>query len=317
MLNGIFIGNILDLLNHSLGNYHLLIKSCQIHLFVILLILSIADYYDLKFGIIPNKLSLTLFVYGLLFNLILSGCFNNYNIFIFSIALTALVTVISFILWHIGFWGGGDFKLFIGLSLALSFLDLNLLNLNHFSSLNMPVFNQLIFYPKSISILLNGIIMALISIFISIIYDAIRNKKLRYYSKLSILDFSSAFNKFTTKTVAIGSLSEGMVLNRYYFKNQIAYDRINELKNKNNSNINLKVSKEDDIYCLSSINSMGLTKEDIKLINGLYKMDLIKNPNFRIKVEIPFMPFITLGYIGFFILGDFIAIISGFIKIIF
>ena len=317
MFNGIFIGNILDLFNHSLSNYHLLIKSCQIHLFVILLILSIADYYDLKFGIIPNKLSLILLIYGLLFNFILSVCFSNYHIFIFSIALTALITVISFILWHIGFWGGGDFKLFIGLSLALSFLDLNIFNLNYFSNLNLQVFNQLILYPKAISILLNGILIALIMIFISIIYDGIRNKKIKYYSKLSILDFSSAFNKLTTKTVAIGSLREGMILNDYYFKNQIAYDRINELKNKSNSNINLKAFKDENIYCFSSLNSMGLTKEDIRLINGLYKMDLIKNPDFRIKVEIPFMPFITLGYIGFLIFGDFISIISGFIKMIF
>lgn len=277
----------------------------------------VADYYDLKFGIIPNKLSLILLIYGLLFNFILSVCFSNYHIFIFSIALTALITVISFILWHIGFWGGGDFKLFIGLSLALSFLDLNIFNLNYFSNLNLQVFNQLILYPKAISILLNGILIALIMIFISIIYDGIRNKKIKYYSKLSILDFSSAFNKLTTKTVAIGSLREGMILNDYYFKNQIAYDRINELKNKSNSNINLKAFKDENIYCFSSLNSMGLTKEDIRLINGLYKMDLIKNPDFRIKVEIPFMPFITLGYIGFLIFGDFISIISGFIKMIF
>ena len=53
------------------------------------------------------------------------------------------------------------------------------------------------------------------------------------------------------------------------------------------------------------------------IINGLYKMDLIKNPNFNIKAEIPFMPFITLGYVGFLIFGDFIAIISTFIKLLF
>ena len=165
--------------------------------------------------------------------------------------------------------------------------------------------------------LLNGILIALILIFISIIHDAIRNKKLKYYSKLSILDFSSAFSQITSKTVNIESLEEGMVLNGHYFKNKIAYDRINELKNKSNSNINLKAIKEDDIYCLSSLNSIGLSKEDIKLINGLYKMDLIKNSDFSIRNEIPFMPFITLGYICFLIFGDFIAIISGFIKLLF
>ncbi|MBE6512987.1 MAG: hypothetical protein E7Z75_07615 [Methanobrevibacter olleyae] len=300
----------MDLFNHSLGNYHLLIKSCQIHLFVILLILSIADYYDLRFGIIPNKLSLILFIYALAFNLILSICFRNPLIIIFSIALTALITVISFILWHIGFWGGGDFKLFIGLSLALSFLDLNILNLNYFTSMNMTIFSQSILYPKAISILLNGILIALAFILLFIIYRVIRDRKFKYYSKLSVLDFSLAFSKLSTKTVAIESLSEGMVLKDYYFKNRIAYDRINDLSSKVNSNINLDAFKEDDIYHLSSLNSMGLTKEDIKLINGLYKMDLIANPNFEIRVEIPFMPFITLGYICFLIFGDFIFIIS-------
>ncbi len=277
-------------------------------MFVILLILLIADYYDLKFGIIPNKLSLILLVYGLLFNLILSICLDNPTIFILSLALTALITVISFFLWNIGFWGGGDFKLFIGFSSTLSFLDLNLVNLN------LPILNQLIIYPKVISILLNGILMALAFIFISIIYESIGNKNLKSYIKLSVLDLSSAFKQLTAKTVPIESLSEGMVLKEYYFKNRIAYERINGEINKTDSNINLNASQEDDIYCFSSLNSRGLTKEDIKLINVLYRMDLIENPKFKIRIEIPFMPFITLGYIGFLFFGDFIAIISGFLK---
>ena len=307
----IFIGNILDLLaNHFFSGFHLLINSCQIHLFVILLILLIADYYDLKFGIIPNKLSLILLIYALIFDLILCICFSNSLIFIFSIALTALITAISFLLWHIGFWGGGDFK-------PLSFLDLNRFNINYFTSPNIAILNQLTFYPAVISILLNGILLALALIFISIIYEMIRNRKLKSYTLLSILNPNFAFKQWTAKTVSIESLEEGMVLNQYYFKNQIAYERINDERNKSNSNINLNAIKEEDIYHFSSLSSMGLTKEDIKLINALYKMDLIKNPKFKVKIEIPFMPFITLGYIGFLVFGDFIAIISSFIKIIF
>ena len=311
----IFIGNILDLLtNHSFSGSHLLINSCQINLFVILLILLAADYYDLKFGIIPNKLSLILFVYALLFDLMLSICFKNPFIFMFSIALTSLITVISFFLWHIGFWGGGDFKLFIGFSLSLSFLDLNRFNINYFTSPNIAILNQLTFYPAVISILLNGILIALASICISIIYGMIRNGKLKSYTALSFFNPSLAFNRLTAKTVSIESLEEGMVLNQYYFKNQIAYERINDERNKINSNINLNAIKEEDIYHFSSLSSMGLTKEDIKLINALYKMDLIKNPKFKVKIEIPFMPFITLGYIGFLVFGDFIAIISSLIN---
>ena len=176
-------------------------------------------------------------------------------------------------------------------------------------------YNQLILYPKVISILLNGILMALSLIFVSVIYKAIRDKKLKSYTKLSILNFSMAFKQLTSKTVSIESLEEGMVLNEYYFKNQIAYDRINDGRNKSNSNINLNAIKEEDIYYLSSLNGRGLTKEDIRLINALYKRDLIRNPEFKIKVEIPFMPFITLGYMAFLIFGDLISLISGFIKI--
>ena len=60
-----------------------------------------------------------------------------------------------------------------------------------------------------------------------------------------------------------------------------------------------------------------LIEEDILLINELYDEDLIKNPNFKIKIGIPFMPFITAGYLCFLIFGDFIAIVSSYIKLLF
>lgn len=314
----IFIGNVLDLyVNHLFSNINLLFKSCQIHLFVILLVLLLADYYDLKFGIIPNKLSFSLLIYGLIFNLILSIIFNNPLIILFSIALTALVGFFSFLLWLIGFWGGGDFKIFIGLSMALSFLDLNHINLNYSISQNMSISNQFIFYPKVISILLNAILMASALILMFIFYEMVKNKKIRCYSFLSILNFHLVFRQLTTKSVDIESLAEGMILEEYYFKDKMAYDMINDGWNKDSSNINLKAYEEEDIFYFYSSDKMGLSKEDIWLIKDLYKKDLIKNPNFRIKIGIPFMPFMTLGYIGFMIFGDFISIISSFIRIFF
>lgn len=280
-------------------------------MFVILLILLIADCYDLKFGIIPNKLSLVLLVYGMAFNLILSILFDDSFILLFSIALTALIGIMSFILWYIGFWGGGDLKVFIGLSLSLSFLDSN-----HFSSLNLPISNQFIFYPKPISILLNAILIAFALIFIVIVYEIMKNKKIRYYSFLSIIDSKCAFNQLTRKSVDIESLEEGMVLDKYYFKNQMAYNRFNDEK-RNNPNINLNAYKEDDLYYFYTGNRIGLTKDDVVLIMDFYHNDLIKNPNFEIKIGMPFMPFITLGYVSFLLFGDFISIISGFIKLLF
>ena len=126
-----------------------------------------------------------------------------------------------------------------------------------------------------------------------------------------------AFNQITTKTVNMDDLDEGMVLDEYYFKSKEAYDRINDEKNKNSSNHNLNAQKEENLYCFSSLRRMGLTNEDIELINDLYEKDLIKNPDFKIRIGIPFMPFITLGYLGFLVFGDFIVIISAFIKALF
>ena len=58
-------------------------------------------------------------------------------------------------------------------------------------------------------------------------------------------------------------------------------------------------------------------KRLLKCITSKYKKHLIRNPNFQIKKGIPFLPFLTLGYFSFLILGDFIYIISSFIKAMF
>ena len=150
-----------------------------------------------------------------------------------------------------------------------------------------------------------------------------KNKQLRYYSILSVLDFKSMFNQLTTKSICIDDLSEGMVLDKYYFNDQEVFDMIKdkndeEIEDKSNMNFsNLNAYKEDNTFYFSSLNRIGLTRHDIEFIKKLYKKHLIRNPNFQIKKGIPFLPFLTLGYFSFLILGDFIYIISSFIKAMF
>lgn len=340
--NYIFVWNALDFYLNYL--FSIDIKSYLVSNFLLIsFFLFIASYYDLKFGIIPNKLSYAFIVYALIFNMVLSLFFNNFFIIAFSVFLTLFVSMISFILWYIGFWGGGDFKIFVALSLALSFLDYNFLNyfniftntnydfLTYFniftkseysfyniliSDLKLSISNQFIFYPKVFSMLFNAILIVFLILSLSLIYDILKNKKLKYYSILSILDFKSVFNQLTTKLINVNDLSEGMVLDRYYFNNPIIFNKINE-NNEKDINTNLNAYKEDEIYYFLSLNRIGLTKEDVEFINDLYKKNLIENPNFKIKNAIPFMPFLTLGYIGFLIFGDFSSIISNFIKILF
>ena len=325
LYNYIFIGNILDFcINHIFSkSFYTILKSLLviqlnyivINLFIISLFFALANYYDLKFGIIPNKLSLSLIIYGLSFLFFISLSFLNPYLFLFSIALSSLVALISFILWYIGFWGGGDFKFFIGLSLAMSFFDLNDAYL--ISSLNFPIFHQFIFYPAVFSVLLNAILIAFIFVLAYTVFGILKNKQLKYYSILSIMDFKSMFKDLTSNVISINDLSEGMVIDKYYFNNSKVFDIINEEKEEKEIYSNLKAYKEEDTYYFTSLNRIGLTKYDIELVNDLYSRELIKNNNFKIKKGIPFMPFLTLGYLAFLGFGDFISIISSFIKTLF
>ena len=364
MHNNIFIRSILDFYLYILGNYNfiavkppLVFKSCKIisydiiamgviklcmlesfdmlsllvikscivvNLVIISMFFIVADYYDLKFGIIPNKLSFCLLIYGLIFNLSLALFTKSISIFLLSMLLTAFIAIFGFVLWYIGFWGGGDLKFFIGLSLSLSFLDLNCFNFlnvdflmdsNSFilksaiDYLNLPIFNQFIFYPKVFSILFNGILISFLSLLVILMYSILKNKQLKYYSILSVLDFKLFFNQLTTRSIHVNDLSEGMVLDKYYFKNKKIFHMIEDLENSN-----LIAMESENDYCFASLNRIGLTEDDIELIGYLYEKDLIGNPNFQIKKGIPFMPFLTLGYVGFLLFGDFISIISSLLK---
>lgn len=83
----------------------------------------IATYTDVKYGIIPNKLTIPTLITGLLLvssYYFLIGCFN----FFYYISI-GIVFLFNYILWRLGFWAGGDVKLFCAISSLLipEFLD--------------------------------------------------------------------------------------------------------------------------------------------------------------------------------------------------
>ena len=103
-------------------------------------------------------------------------------------------------------------------------------------------------------------------------------------------------------------------MDKYFFNNEMVYNKINEL---NPDDFNLKAHKGRYGFFFSSLNRIGLTNRDIDLINELYNGNLIENPYMNIKIGIPFIPFLTLGFLCFLVFGDIISIISGFIKFLF
>ncbi|MCX8158305.1 MAG: A24 family peptidase [Candidatus Diapherotrites archaeon] len=109
-----------------------------------------ASYTDLKERIVPDHLSYFLIFAGLFLHLIMSLFFNNFIYLISSIAASILAFLIALIFWKLGFWAGGDVKLFTAIA------SLNPINYSMFSNFfpaktfsfgyNLPIFPLSLFF---------------------------------------------------------------------------------------------------------------------------------------------------------------------------
>ncbi|WP_455645845.1 prepilin peptidase [Methanosphaera sp.] len=84
----------------------------------------IATYTDVKWSIIPNKLTLTTILIGLILVSTYYFLINSFNLFYY---ISVIVTfIISYILWYLGVWAGGDVKLLTAISTLFipEFLDI-------------------------------------------------------------------------------------------------------------------------------------------------------------------------------------------------
>lgn len=297
-------------------------------------ILFISNYYDLKYNIVPNYLVKILMASGLLINVSLAMLFKSFYFLLFSFVLAFSVFIFSFLLWMLKFWAGGDVKLFTALSFSLSFLSKDFI-LNHFANShmlacygssyivnNLTIFRQFTIYPKIFSILLNGILLYLPLIISIIIIQFFKSSKTDFGFKnnlqtpylanlfiLIIFNFSNVIKLSTSSLIDIWDLKEGMLLDKYYFDDEKVFIKINDL----DGDYNLVCHKEEGRfkgYYLESGTAAGLTLDDLDFLKGLYDEGLIKSSKFNIKLTIPFLPSLTLGFIVMLVWGDLISLIS-------
>ena len=81
-------------------------------LFLILVILIIGTYTDLKYGIIPNKLIFPCIIFGVIYKLFSSISIN-------LLGSIVLASVVSLILFYLKIWAGGDCKLYLAIILLM------------------------------------------------------------------------------------------------------------------------------------------------------------------------------------------------------
>ena len=178
-----------------------------VQIIVTSLFCCLAAIFDVKTGIISNRLNLSLLIFGLISNLFLSVLSANIKYILCSIISMFVTYIITFLFWKLKIWGGGDVKLLTAIATVIPFgINLNFLN----------IYPQLSVYPFSFTVIINSILIAFPFLLIFTGYLILKNTM--FNSNKDIL-FSF---------LNINSISLFLKLNlnnpdfNYYFKSQSA-----------------------------------------------------------------------------------------------
>lgn len=137
-----------------------------IQIAVTILFSILAAFYDIKSSIVPNKLNFSLLFFGIVSNLILSVITNNIKYILASFISMLITYVITYMMWKLNIWGGGDVKLFTAIATVIpSGININILN----------IFPQLSIYPFSFSVVVNSILIAFPFLVVFVTYLVFKN----------------------------------------------------------------------------------------------------------------------------------------------
>lgn len=129
-----------------------------------------ASFSDLKWGIIPNKLTFPLIGVGLVLNVIYAFFLGDIGFFILTIVIVPAIFVLGYLFWKMGAWAGGDVKLFTALAALLPVYPL-LFVYRPFNLL--PV---LALYPFPLTIIIDSILSMLPFLLIYVLYVVVKHK---------------------------------------------------------------------------------------------------------------------------------------------
>lgn len=268
-----------------------------VQIIVTSLFCCLAAIFDVKTGIISNKLNFSLLIFGLISNLFLSVLSTNIKYILCSIISMFVTYIVTLLFWKLKIWGGGDVKLLTAIATVIPFgININFLN----------IYPQLSVYPFSFTVIINSILVAFPFLLIFTGYLVLKNtifnsNKDMLFSFLNI-NFISLFLKLNlNKLILVKDLKEGMIVNDYYFNNEKIAILINDI------NGNLKVYKTKDNpdfdYYFKSQSAGGITLQDMYLLKIMNAQKIISN-NISIKIGFPFAPAILAGFLISVIYGD-------------
>lgn len=273
-----------------------------IQIIVTLLFSILASIFDVKSGFVPDWLNYLLIAFGLMSNFILTLITSNVKYILASFISMLITYVISYLLWKLHMWGGGDVKLFTSIATAIPF------------GLNGDIFNifpLLSIYPFAFTVIFNSILVSFPFLVIFTTYLLFKNKMVNNNVDLLVNVFNypalrTLIKTTLNKTVKVKDLKEGMIVNRYSFNDEHIFELINDL----NGNLKVYKSGDDDYkYYFKSKSAGGLTKEDVNLLKVMCLQKYISD-SLYIKISFPFTPAILFGLIIALSYGDLMMLIT-------
>lgn len=273
-----------------------------IQIIVTVLFSILASIYDVKKGFVPDWLNYLLVLFGLTSNLILSLISNNIKYILASFILMVVTYYVSYLLWQLNMWGGGDVKLFTSIATAIPFgLNIDFLNI-------FPVFSV---YPFIFSVIFNSILVSFPFLVLFTTHLLLKNKLFNNNVDflVNIFNYQSLkaiLNSTLNRTVHIKDLKEGMIVNDYGFDD----DHIKNLIEDLDANLKVYKNRDDEFkYYFKSQSAGGITKEDMYLLKIMSAQKFISD-DVSVKISFPFTPAILLGLIIALSYGDLMMLIT-------
>ena len=268
-----------------------------IQLIITVLFSVIAAIYDVKYGIVPDKLNYILLVFGIVSNLILSIISSNVKFILASFISMIITYTITFMLWKLKMWGGGDVMLFTAIATVIpSGVNVDFLN----------IFPQLSIYPFSFSVVINSILVAFPFLLIFVVYLVVKNDMFRNNRDFIINMFNPnslnyVIDTTLNKTVRVKDLKPGNIVNNYYFDDEHIIELINDI----DGNLEVYENGEDDEfkYYFKSLSSGGITEDDMYQLKIMNAQGFIRD-EVSVKVSFPFAPAILMGLMIAVFYGD-------------
>lgn len=186
---------------------------------IIIIVTIIAAYFDIKKGIIPNKLTISLFLFGIAINSIFSILYNNNSYIFNSITLTVFTFLLTYTLWKFKIWAGGDVKLFTAIASSIS----NSPKILEFKFFNLYL-PKIAIYPFPLTVIFNSI---LISFPFLVVFLLIKKYNVDFKEKNFNLKKSNNKIDFKQKICYLKRfISSFTILNQIYSKKRIIFKKI-------------------------------------------------------------------------------------------